>query len=149
MGGYAVKKTKVGKTRSRRGRAGIPAPLPAALPAVTSMPSSDPTPTYRIERWSNALSPNPAMMRDVMARDGYSVYQWSDPAGTNYGMHKHETAQSHWIVSGVLEITVEGRGTISLGAGDRDFMPANTYHSARVVGDGPVLYLVGEVLPQT
>ena len=28
--------------------------------------------------------------------------------------------------------------------GDRDFMPAGTYHSARVAGDEPVMYLVGE-----
>lgn len=34
-----------------------------------------------------------------------------------------------------------------LEAGDRDFMPAETYHSARVIGDEAVLYLVGELTP--
>lgn len=144
-----MKKTRKSRSKSLRTVPIIPAPLPEAPSVVTAMPAAEPRPVYRVERWRNALSPNPAMMRDVMARDGYCVYQWSDPAGTIYGMHRHETAQSHWIVSGALEIIVEGRGSITLVAGDRDFMPANTYHSARVVGDEAVLYLVGEMLLQT
>jgi len=57
----------------------------------------------------------------------------------------HADDQSHWVVSGRLELMVEGYGTFVLEAGDRDFMPAGTYHSARVLGDEPVLYLIGEV----
>ena len=102
---------------------------------------------YRVEKWTGTQTPNPAMLRSLLARDGYTVYQWSDPPGTVYGMHRHDTAQSHWIISGQLEIQVEGRGTFLLAAGDRDIMPANTYHSARVVGDEPALYLVGELIP--
>ena len=58
-------------------------------------------------------------------------------------MHFHNEAQSHWIISGQLEITVQSVGTFLLKAGDRDFMPANTYHSARVIGEEPVMYLIG------
>lgn len=41
-------------------------------------------------------------------------------------------------------MTVERNGTFILEAGDRDFLPAGTYYSARVLGDEHVIYLVGE-----
>jgi hypothetical protein len=43
-----------------------------------------------------------------------------------------------------LELQVEGVGAVTLNPGDRDFMPAGTYHSARVIGNQPVVYLIGE-----
>jgi uncharacterized cupin superfamily protein len=60
----------------------------------------------------------------------------------------HERDQSHWIVSGELEITVDGVGTFLLQAGDRDFLPAGMYHSARVPEGQHVIYLVGERLSE-
>lgn len=99
--------------------------------------------SYRIEKWSLPTPPNPAMLRFLLEREGYRVSQWSDNPGVAYGNHKHDEDQSHWIVSGSLEFTVERIGTFVLEPGDRDFMPAGTYHSARVVGDEPVMYLVG------
>jgi len=50
--------------------------------------------------------------------------------------------QSHWIISGELELQV-GQETYRLRAGDRDFLPANTIHSAFVPGDEAVVYLIG------
>ena len=91
--------------------------------------------------------PNPAMLRFRMEADGYRVFQWSDRQGAFYGTHSHREDQSHWIISGRLEITVEGSGVYILEAGDRDFMPAETHHTARVIGDEPVVYLIGEKLP--
>lgn len=99
---------------------------------------------YKVEKWSNTHAPNPAMLRHVLVSEGYSVYQWCDQPNAVYGEHKHSTDQSHWIISGALELTIEKIGTFTLKAGDRDFMPANTYHSARVIGDEPVVYLIGE-----
>jgi quercetin dioxygenase-like cupin family protein len=99
---------------------------------------------YRVEKWRQFHPPNPAMLRHTLAFEGYTVYQWSDRPGSFYGMHKHPADQSHWVVAGSLEINIEGGGTYILEQGDRDFMPANTYHSARVIGDEPVVYLVGE-----
>jgi quercetin dioxygenase-like cupin family protein len=103
-----------------------------------SMPQS-----YRVEKWQQFYMPNPAMLRNLLAMEGYSVFQWSDSPGTIYGMHKHDDDQSHWVISGSLELRTESSGTHVLNAGDRDFMPANTYHSARVLGSEPALYLVG------
>lgn len=98
---------------------------------------------YRVEVWGEMTAPNPAMLRLKMEREGYSVFQWYDQPGAEYGLHQHHEEQSHWIVSGTLELTIEGIGVVVLQAGDRDFMPANTYHSARVLGEEPVHYLIG------
>lgn len=103
---------------------------------------------YRIEKWKEVYSPNGAMLRLKLERDGYRVFQWSDQPGMVYGPHKHGETQCHWIISGKLEIAIERVGTFLLEAGDRDFMPPETYHTARVIGDKPVLYLIGELLPQ-
>jgi mannose-6-phosphate isomerase-like protein (cupin superfamily) len=100
-------------------------------------------PGYRVERWSAPHAPNSAMLRYTLTCEGFGVFQWSDRPGMIYGLHKHPEEQSHWIVSGHLEIEVRDGGTFQLGPGDRDFMPAETYHSARVIGDEPVLYLIG------
>jgi quercetin dioxygenase-like cupin family protein len=101
---------------------------------------------YRIERWTGLQAPNSAMLRHILVTEGFRVYQWSDMPAAVYVNHKHETDQSHWIISGSLELTIERVGTVVLEAGDRDFMPAGTYHSARVVSEEPVVYLVGEKL---
>ena len=99
---------------------------------------------YRIERWTHLHAPNSAMLRYILVTEGYRVFQWSDLPEAVYVNHKHGEDQSHWIISGALELTIERVGTIVLQAGDRDFMPANTYHSARVVSEEAVVYLVGE-----
>lgn len=101
---------------------------------------------YRIEKWREVYAPNPAMLRRLLELDGYSVFQWCDQPNAVYGLHMHGEDQSHWIVSGKLELTIEAIGTFVLEAGDRDFLPARTYHTARVVGDEAVVYLVGEKL---
>jgi quercetin dioxygenase-like cupin family protein len=99
---------------------------------------------YRIEKWSEFSKPQAAMLRLILTQEGYRVNQWCDQPGRIYAKHKHSEDQTHWIISGALEITIERGGTFVLEAGDRDFMPAETYHSARVVGDEPVMYLIGE-----
>lgn len=100
--------------------------------------------SFRVERWKEFYAPNPAMLRLLLAQEGYRVYHWIDRAGTVYGVHKHDEEQSHWIISGELELTLATGANYTLKAGDRDFMPAQTWHTARVVGAEPVSYLVGE-----
>lgn len=80
----------------------------------------------------------------VLADEGYSSFRWADAPGVVYPDHSHSNDQSHWILSGRLQLTVKEYGTCLLEAGDRDIMPAGTIHSARVVGDEPVIYLIGE-----
>lgn len=68
--------------------------------------------------------------------------QWCDRPGTQHAQHKHAEAQSHWVISGTLELTVPS-GVYRLEAGDRDHMAADTLHTACVIGDEPANYLVG------
>lgn len=100
-------------------------------------------PKFRVERWKEVFAPNAAVMRLKLANEGYRVYQWADQPGMVYAKHKHPQAQSHWIISGSLELIVGGTSYV-LEAGDRDFMEAETWHSARVVGEESVIYLIGE-----
>jgi len=77
-----------------------------------------------------------------MEAEGYSVFEWTDAPGTSYGLHSHAEDQSHWIVRGALTLRV-GWEEYTLRAGDRDYLPANTEHSAVVPRDESVLYLIG------
>jgi len=99
---------------------------------------------YKVVRWRKFEPPDPQSLRRTLTDEGYGVYQWSDRPGTAYGVHQHSSHQCHWIISGTLELQVEGVGAVTLNPGDRDFMPAGTYHSARVIGKEPVVYLIGE-----
>ena len=96
----------------------------------------------QIERWSESSSPDSEILKALLRKEGYSVFQWSDAPGTRYGPHAHGEDQSHWILSGELELRV-GHESYTLRAGDRDFLPANTMHSASVPGDEAVTYLIG------
>lgn len=99
---------------------------------------------FQIVRWNEVYAPNAAMLRLKLEREGYRVFQWGDRPEMVYATRCHPQDQSHWIISGEMEITAERIGTYRLKAGDRDFLPAETYHSARVIGDKSVIYLVGE-----
>jgi len=95
-----------------------------------------------VQRWSELTPPDPQELKDRLDREGFSVFQWSDAPGTKYGPHSHAEDQTHWILSGALELRV-GYETYTLGPGDRDYLPANTMHSALVSGVEPVVYLIG------
>lgn len=99
---------------------------------------------YKIERWRENNLPETAQLRKILEAEGYSVYQWQDAPGAFYPNHQHAKDQTHWIISGALELTIENVGIFTLEAGDRDFMPAKTVHSARVVSREAVVYLIGE-----
>ena len=98
--------------------------------------------SIQVERWSEQTRPDEQELKARLQSEGYSVFQCTDAAGTKYGPHAHAEDQSHWILSGELELRV-GHETYILRAGDRDFLPANTIHSAFVPGDQPVVYLIG------
>ncbi|HKS27597.1 MAG TPA: cupin domain-containing protein [Pyrinomonadaceae bacterium] len=96
----------------------------------------------RIERWNKGEEPSAPELRRALEAEGYHVFEWSDAPGTSYAAHRHREDQSHWIISGQLELRVQGR-TYTLSAGDRDFLPADTVHAAFVPGTEPVRYLIG------
>jgi len=98
--------------------------------------------SIKVERWSEQTRPDEQELKARLQGEGYNVFQWTDPPGTKYGPHAHAEDQSHWILSGELELRV-GHEIYVLRAGDRDFLPANTIHSAFVPGDEPANYLIG------
>jgi quercetin dioxygenase-like cupin family protein len=98
--------------------------------------------TLLIEKWNEPFPPASETLRRKLESEGYSVFEWSDLPQTVYGPHSHDDDQSHWVISGCLELTVDGE-TYTLSAGDRDFLSANTVHSAFVPGSQPVRYLIG------
>src|SRR5215831_11640561 len=98
--------------------------------------------SIQVERWNEAGRPDASVLKRRLQAEGYSVFQWSDAPGTKYGPHAHAEDQSHWIISGELELQVD-QETYKLRAGDRDFLAANTIHSAFVPGDEAVVYLIG------
>ena len=77
-----------------------------------------------------------------METEGYRVFEWIDAPGKVYDSHVHAEDQSHWIISGALELSIGGE-QYTLRAGDRDFLPAYTQHTAAVAGDEAVVYLIG------
>jgi len=98
---------------------------------------------YRFERWESVETPEASELQQRMESEGYSVFRWSDSPGSCYPTHSHSTNQSHWVITGSIEFVIEGEKRITLMAGDRDFMPAGTKHSARVIGDEDAVYLIG------
>ena len=98
--------------------------------------------SIKVKPWNGPNLPDAKTLRDQLEDEGYSVFEWSDAPGSVYGPHSHADDQSHWIISGELELTVGGE-TYTLRPGDRDFLPANTTHSAFVLGHEPVRYLIG------
>lgn len=98
--------------------------------------------SIQVERWSQENVPDTTELKHLLEDEGYSVFEWTDAPGTKYGPHSHPEDQSHWIISGELELRV-GHETYKLRAGDRDYLPADTMHSASVPGNEPVTYLIG------
>lgn len=98
--------------------------------------------SIRVERWSETAAPDARELRQRMEAEGYNVFEWIDAPGTVYDTHIHAEDQSHWIISGVLELSI-GDEQYALRAGDRDYLPAYTKHSAAVQGDEAVVYLIG------
>jgi len=69
-------------------------------------------------------------IKDILRKEGYSVYVWSDAPGTYYPVHTHPDTEIRWVVEGEVTIGVEGK-EISLGPGDMIELDPNTPHWAR------------------
>ena len=98
----------------------------------------------RITHWQRTSAPSIAMLKKLLASEGLDSYEWRDEAGTRYGEHTHTYDEIRWVVSGTLRVGVSGK-TYLLGPGDRLDLPANTPHSAEVVGDNPVIYICASI----
>ena len=98
--------------------------------------------SIRVEKWEGPGRPDALELRARMESEGYAVFHWTDAPGRTYDEHTHAEDQTHWVLSGAITIVVAGR-EYTLRSGDRDYLPANVLHSARVDGTEPCVYLIG------
>jgi quercetin dioxygenase-like cupin family protein len=82
-------------------------------------------------------------MQAELESQGYRCFAWSDRPGTVYPPHTHPHDEVLCILRGCMEMEVAGRRHL-LEPGDRLELPRNTVHSARVLGDEPVEYLIAQ-----
>ena len=64
---------------------------------------------------------------------------------TPIARHTHPGVETSYVLEGELELTVEGKGTVKLKAGDSFAVPANTPHAAKV-GASPAKLIVTYVV---
>jgi quercetin dioxygenase-like cupin family protein len=93
-------------------------------------------------RWTDAAPAAERELRARLAREGFSVFRWSDAPGAHYAPHHHDHDESIWIVAGAITFTIAGRA-LGLAAGDRLMLPAGTVHVADA-GPAGATYLIGE-----
>ena len=72
--------------------------------------------------------------------DGYNIYVYSFPGGMCFPVHSHDYDTIHIVLSGSLKISMNG-SDFFLTPGERFTIPANTPHSAEILGDTPVVCL--------
>ncbi len=82
-----------------------------------------------------------------LEKEGFtSVYEWTDPARTEYPEHAHEGKVSLCITDGSITIDFEGI-VKELKAGDRFDVPIGKLHTA-TVGPRGWIVIVGEELEE-
>lgn len=96
----------------------------AALPFVVGA-LAQPDPITRTDLQRAALS--------VPGREVVQVRVDFAP-GAAFGMHRHPGEEIVYVIEGELEYEVEGRGTVTLKAGEVMFIPDGVAHAARNTG---------------
>jgi quercetin dioxygenase-like cupin family protein len=59
------------------------------------------------------------------------------PAGAESGWHTHPGEEVGYIITGTVEMAIQGQATLTLQAGDGFLIPPRTSHNARDIGPGP------------
>lgn len=99
----------------------------------------------QVIRWSELRDPTPALLLLYMGSlGGYQIKHWVGRPGMVYPWRRILMDQSHWVISGELEIAYQNGFSYTLKAGDRDIIPAETWYMRRVIGEAPADYLLGE-----
>ena len=95
-----------------------------------------------VEKWDEAKwgALTEANMRKTLEAEGYSVAKYTYPPGTFFPDHTHSFDKKDTVLRGRFRIRMLGEEVV-LEPGDMITVPANTVHSAEVVGDEPVVSL--------
>ena len=79
----------------------------------------------------------------ALKQEGFrQTYVWQDAPNASYPDHTHAKETAHVILSGVMTVTMDGRGH-TYHAGERCDVRAGAVHSARM-GPSGCRYLIGE-----
>jgi quercetin dioxygenase-like cupin family protein len=91
-------------------------------------------------KWNKNKKPTLEDLQEMLRREGLTAELYSDPPGMKYGRHKHAFDDFVVIVVGRMKVTTD-EGEWTMKPGDRLNLPANTPHSAEVLGKEDVQYL--------
>ena len=96
----------------------------------------------QIEHWDPARDGEltEANMRRKLQARGYIVSRYVYPPGTYFPEHDHGVDKIDGVLSGRFRMALQG-GSAILEAGDLLAVPKHVLHSAKVVGDEPVVSL--------
>jgi quercetin dioxygenase-like cupin family protein len=94
-----------------------------------------------VEHWNENWGVlNEQNMKKKLENDGFSVVTYTYLPGTYFPEHSHSIDKKDTVISGQFRMTAAGKEFI-LGPGDMLLVPANTVHTAEVVGKTPVVSL--------
>ena len=79
-------------------------------------------------------------MKKKLENEGFSVVIYTYLPGTYFPEHSHSIDKKDTVISGQFRMTAMGQEFI-LGTGDMLLVPANTVHTAEVIGKNPVVSL--------
>jgi len=99
------------------------------------------TDTPQVTPWPDSTPPTESRLRQLCAYEGLSPYHWANGPHDVYSAHTHSYDKVIYVVRGSITFGLPKLGEkLTLKAGDRLDLPANTVHDA-VVGPSGVLCL--------
>ena len=105
------------------------------------------TDKHVVKRWPGDSSPNEAELRRLLDEQGLSGFRWSNSPGDVYGAHSHAFNKIIYVVQGLITFILPEVGQqVTLGPGDRLYLPEETIHEA-VVGQQGVICLEAHQRP--
>ena len=91
----------------------------------------------KVTRWEQTQAPAENELARMLHKEGLSYYPWANAPHDLYSPHLHTYDKIIYVVRGSIAfILPEENQTLTLHAGDRLELPANTVHSAAVGGQG-------------
>lgn len=91
-------------------------------------------------RWARAKKPTLDELKQMLKTQGREYELYSDPPRMKYGRHKHPFDDFVLIVSGKMKIATDSHEWV-MNPGDLLDIPANTPHTAEMLGKGETQYL--------
>jgi quercetin dioxygenase-like cupin family protein len=100
--------------------------------------ASDPTPVLRAADELAGTLTRTEVQRGASSVPGREIVQvlTEIPVGVESGWHTHPGEEVGYILTGTVEMQVQGRPTRTLAAGDGFLIPPRTPHNARDLGPG-------------